>query len=69
MELLDESEALELVEFDPVVNSVDTWEPPQPIENFLDLQDDQREAIKDFPRPNTKVLATPKLDEKVWCWT
>ena len=35
IDLLDESEALEMVEFDPKVKPADTWEPPQSICSFL----------------------------------
>lgn len=59
IELLDESEALELVEFDPSVDPKDTCDPMKPIASFLDkhfnraLSDSEREAIlKDFPKPN-----------------
>lgn len=36
LSLLDESEALELVQFDPTVDPEDTWEPPQPILTFME---------------------------------
>ena len=72
IDLLDDSEALELVEFDPKVKSPDTWEPPQSIKNFLEkyfnraLADEEREAIKkDFPRPNCEAVTTPKLGGEV----
>ena len=35
IDLLDESEALELVEFDPSVEPKDSWEPPKVIDTFL----------------------------------
>ena len=70
--LLEESEALEYVEFDPKVDPKDTWEPTPAMEKFLErhfnrsLTSDEKEAItKDFPRPNCKSLITPKLDEQV----
>lgn len=54
--LLDDAEALELVEFDPSVKPMDTWDPPQPILSFLEkhfnrvLTDEEGDAIKkDFP--------------------
>ena len=72
IQLLDDKEALELVEFDPIVEPLDTWEPPQVIIKFLEkhfnrsLEEEEREAIlKDFPRPNSKALLTAKLDEQV----
>ena len=36
IQLLDEIETLELVEFDPKVEPLDTWEPPQVIIKFLE---------------------------------
>ena len=67
--LLDESEALELVEFDPKVKPAGTWEPPQTIRNFLEkhfnksLSEGERESIlKDFPKPNVDdAVVTTKL--------
>ena len=35
IDLLDESEALEMVEFDRKVKPADTWEPPQSISSLL----------------------------------
>ena len=70
--LLDESEALELVEFDPSVEPKDSWEPPKAIAGFLEkhfnsgLEDSEKEAIlKDFPKPSCKAVAAPKLDDEV----
>jgi len=70
VDLLDESEALEMIEFDPSVEPLDTWQPPTSISNFLEkhfnrsLSEDEKEAImKDFPKPNCKVLSAPKLDD------
>jgi len=72
VDLLDESEALEMIEFDPSVEPSDTWQPPASISNFLEkhfnrsLSEDEKEAImKDFPKPNCKVLSAPKLDDQV----
>ena len=61
MDLLDEAEALELVEFDPKVNPEDTWE------HFnRSLSNEEPEAImKDFPQPNCDAVATPKMDDEV----
>ena len=57
IQLLDEAEALELVEFDPGVDSKDAWDPPKPMTSFLEkhfnrsLSDVERDAImKDFPK-------------------
>ena len=70
--LLDDLEALELVEFDPKVKPADTWDPPQSIKAFLSkhfnkaLTEEEREAIrKDFPRPNAEAMTTPKLGGEV----
>ena len=72
IDLLSESEALQLVEFDPKVKPADTWDPPQTIIKFLDrhfnraLTEEERDAImKDFPRPNVEAVATPKLGGEV----
>ena len=72
VDLLDEEEALELVEFDPKVEAKDTWPPPKSMKTFLEkyfnksLSEEEREAIlKDFPKPDTKAVLTPKLDEQV----
>ena len=65
--LVDESEALELVEFNPSVNPNNSW-----ISAFLDkhfnraLSDSEREAImKDFLRPTYEAMTVPKLDAEV----
>ena len=56
VDLLDEAEALKLVEFDPKVDPKDTWKAPQVIATFLErhfnqsLSTEEREAImEDFP--------------------
>jgi len=36
VDLLDESEALELIEFDPSVDPKDTWKAPQVMTTFLE---------------------------------
>ena len=66
--LLDDAEALELVEFDPKVKPAGTWEPPKTIRNFLErqfnksLSEEERESImKDFPKPNVDAVVTPRL--------
>ena len=58
IDLLEESEALEMVEFDPSVSPKDSWEPPKAMADFFGkhfnraLSDNEREAImKDFPKP------------------
>ena len=70
--LLDEAEALELVEFDPSVEPKDTWNPPSSMVNFLEkhfnrtLEEGEREAIlKDFPKPHCKAVVAPRLDDQV----
>ena len=72
IQLLDESEALELVEFDPSVEQKGAWAPPQVIVTFLEkhfnraLLEEEREGImKDFPKPKAKILTAPKLDDQV----
>ena len=68
IELLDEAEALELVEFDPSVEPKNSWEAPPSISTFLErtLSEEEKSAImKDFPKPSCKVLSAPKLDEQV----
>ena len=72
VDLLDEAEALELVEFDPSVDPKDTWKAPQVIAMFLEkhfdrcLSTEEREAImKDFPRPNCDAMVTPRMDDEV----
>lgn len=65
---LDESEALEWVEFDPKVKPSGTWTPPQVIQSFLDkhfnrsLSEEERESIMtNFPKPSVDAVVTPKL--------
>ena len=72
IDLLDESKAFEMVEFDPSVSPKDSWEPPKSMVSFLEkhfnrsLSDSEREAImKDFPKPNCEALTVPKLDQEV----
>ena len=72
VDLLDEAEALELVEFDPKVDPKDTWRAPQVIATFLErhvnrsLSTEEHEAImKDFAQPNCDAVVTPKMDEEV----
>ena len=69
---LSETEALEMVEFDPKVASEEKWVPPQSVATFLEkhfkrcLSSEEREAIlKDFPKPDCPVLEVPTLDEPV----
>ena len=72
IDLLSDTEALDLVEFDPSVEPEDAWPPPKAMETFLDkhfnrsLSDSERKAImKDFPKPSSKALEVPRLDEQV----
>ena len=72
VQLLDDAEALELIEFDPSVEPKDTWSPPPAMAGFLErhfnrtLEESEREAIlKDFPKPNCKATVTPRLDDQV----
>ncbi len=69
--LLDEAESLELVVFDPSVNSGVAWEPHQCLSSFLQrrfnrsLSDSEREAIiKEFPKPDSVALSVPKPDDQ-----
>ena len=69
IDLLDESEALEMVEFDPSISPKDSWEPPKSMVSFLEkhfnrsLSDLEREAI--MPKPNCEALTVSKLDQEV----
>ena len=72
MRLLDDTEALELIEFDPRVEPKDTWTPSLVMANFLQkhfniaLKEEEREAIlKDFPKLSCKAIVAPTLDEQV----
>lgn len=66
IDLLDESESLELVEFNSTVEMSSTWDPTKVMLSFLEkhfncsLMDDERALIlSDFPKPNTPVLQVP----------
>lgn len=70
--LLQESEALELIEFDPAIQPEDAWSPPDNIVKFLDrhfnksLSEEERKAIlKDFPKPSCDSVQVPKLDDQL----
>lgn len=70
--LLDDTESLELVQFDPTVEDATTWEAGETIDSFLEkhfsriISAEERDSIMgDFPRPSCAVLRTPKLDEEV----
>ena len=72
LELLSEAEVLEFVEFNPSVEPEDARQPPKQMESFLEkhfnraLTPSERKAIlKDFPKPCSKPLEVPKLDEQV----
>ena len=69
---MTDAEALELVEFDPTVESEGDWVPPQPILTFLEkhfskslIPEEQDKILKDFPKPQCKSLEVPTLDEQV----
>ena len=54
------------MEFDPKVESRDTWPPPKAMRSFFEkhfnksLSEEEREEIlKDFPKPDTKAVSTP----------
>ena len=70
--LLEDSEALEFMEFDPTVEMLTTWCATNVMLSFLKkhfnhcLTDDEKAAIlTDFPKPNATILQVPKLDEDV----
>jgi len=72
IDLLDDAEALELVQFNPSVQDESTWEAGDTINTFLEkhfrhqLPPGEREAIrKDFPKPACPALGVPKLDEEI----
>ena len=72
IDLLEDAEALELVEFDPSVAPKNSWEAPKAITEFLNkhfnraLSEDEKEAImKDFPKPDCNAMVVPKLDDEV----
>ena len=63
IDLLEESGALEMVEFDSSVSPKDSWEPPKAMADFLGkhlnraLSDNEREAIvKDFSKPGCNAI-------------
>jgi len=72
VDLLDDNEALELVEYDPSVSTPTTWTPSKAMISFLKkhfnryVDDSERDkTLNDFPKPNAPVLNVPKLDEEV----
>ena len=72
LDLLDEDEALELVQFEPVVDDDDAWKACDTINNFIKKSFTQvitptaRDGImKDYPKPKIEALFAPKLDEDV----
>ena len=67
--LLSEAEALELVEFDPAVQSENTWDPPSVIKAFLERhfnrslsEEEMKKILGDFPKPACEV---PRLDNQL----
>ena len=71
MDLLDEDEALELVQFEPAVNE-DTWNACETINSFIkkafstEISPTSRDGImKDYPKPRNEALFAPRLDEDV----
>ena len=72
LDLLDEDKALELVQFEPVVDNGDAWKACDTINNFIKKSFIQvitpiaRDGImKDYPKPKIEALFAPKLDEDV----
>ena len=72
VDLLDEEESLELVQFDPTVPNENAWEAGEKIDSFIEkhfnhtITAEERDAImKDFPKPSCTALCAPKLDEDI----
>ena len=72
LDLLDEDETLELVQFELVVDDDDAWKACDTINNFIKKSFTQvitptaRDGImKDYPKPKIEALFAPKLDEDV----
>ena len=72
VELLDEGESLESVQFDPTVEDENAWDAGEIINSFIEkhfkraMTMEEREAImKDFPKPSCPALRTPKIDDDI----
>ena len=72
VELLDEEESLELVQFDPTVPDENAWEAGEIINSFIEkhfkhaITAEERNAImEDFPKPSCAALCTPKFDKDI----
>ena len=72
IDLLDDTEALKFIQFDPSVQDENVREAGEVINTFLEkhflhpLAPEEREAIKkDFPNPASSALAVPKLDDEI----
>ena len=72
IQLLEEGESLELVQYDPTVKDNKRWDAGDTINKFLEkhfartLDDDELDKImEDLPKPDSPALRTPKLDEEV----
>ena len=70
--LLSEAEALELVEFDPAVQSEDTWDPPPVIKAFLERhfnrslsEEEKKKILGDFPKLTCDAVQVPRLDDQL----
>jgi len=71
VDLLEEHEASELVQFEPAVDNQDSWNACDTINTFIKKSFSQtiisttRDGImKDYPKSNIEVLLAPKLDEE-----
>ena len=71
VEIHDNDEANLFAEFDPIVESPGTWDPPMQMSAFLEkhfnreLDDKSREAIlENYPKPNCSALVAPRIDEE-----
>ena len=67
--LLSEAEALELAEYDPAVQSEDTWDPPSVIKAFLERhfnrllsEEEKKKILGDSPKPACDAVQVPRLD-------
>ena len=72
MNLLDEGESLELIQFDPTVEDENAWDAGEVINGFIKkhfkrtITAEEREAImKDFPKPTCSAIYTPKIDKDI----
>ena len=72
VDLLDEGESLELIQFDPTVEDENARDAGEIINSFVEkhfkrtITAEEREAImRDFPKPTYPAIHTPKIDEDI----